>query len=165
MVEKYTLNIGSGERTYEEYPVGSGFKCINYDERDLPGRTDLVGDVKKLPWEDNYFEYILASDIIEHFPIAMTSTILSEWRRVLKIGGLIEFRLPDLDALCKKYVNGQQDAKLTSWLLMGGQDYPGNYHYVVFDREWFSAILVTLGFEVLDVKDADNNFELVAKKI
>lgn len=164
MTEKYTLNIGSGKRTYKEYPPGTGFKCINYDVRDIPGHTDVVGDIRKLPWEDEYFVYALASDIIEHAPIFETGKLLTEWKRVLKVGGLIEFRLPDLAALCRKYVEGKQDAKLTSYLLMGGQDYPGNFHYVAFDRKWFSSILIALGFDIIEIRNADNNFELVARK-
>jgi hypothetical protein len=59
MIEQHTLNIGSGERTYKEYPPGSGFKCINYDERSIPGHTDVTGDVRKLPWPDEYFYFLL----------------------------------------------------------------------------------------------------------
>ena len=77
---KYTLNVGCGERTFEEYP--EGYKCINFDRRDLDC-VDEVGDVKDLSrWKNGHFEYILASDIIEHFPISETDSILTEWKRV-----------------------------------------------------------------------------------
>ncbi len=162
---EFCLNVGSGERTYKEYPQGSGYKCINYDGRDIPGHTDAVGDVRKLPYPDEYFSAMLCSDIIEHFPISETNKILTEWKRVLKVGGVIEFRLPDLKSICSKYVCGEYDAKLTSWLLYGGQDYPGNFHYVGFDRIWFSSILKENGFEVTEVKDSDNNFEIKARRL
>ena len=68
---KHTLNLGCGGRTYEEYP--SGYKCVNFDAReDLEG-VDVVGDVGDLSaFENQTFNYILASDIIEHFPITKT---------------------------------------------------------------------------------------------
>lgn len=158
-----TLNVGCGERTYKEYP--EGHMCINYDARDIPNHTDVVGDVKDLSFfSDDYFDYILASDIIEHFPIANIPTILKEWRRVLKSGGIIEFRLPDLAAICKAYVNNMQDAKLTSWLLYGGQDYPGNFHFVGFDRQFLNSVVTPLGFEEVEYKDSGNNFEVKFKK-
>ena len=162
---EYTLNIGSGQRTFKEYPPNSGFKCINYDQREIKGHTDVVGDVKSLSWPDEYFSYILASDIIEHFPISQTNNILTEWKRVLKIGGVMEFRLPDLAVICNNYVNGVNNAKMTSWLLYGGQDYFGNFHFVGFDRKWFSSILVENGFEVTEVKDSGNNFEIKARRV
>lgn len=161
---KKTLNVGAGGRTYKTYPT-EDYVCVNIDERELPN-IDAVCDVTNLEgFENDSFDHILASDIIEHFPIAKTNSILLEWKRVLKPEGLIEFRLPDLEALCRKYVEGKQDAKLTSWLLYGGQDYPGNYHYVAFDRKWLSNILINLGFVIVSVKDSDNNFELIARKV
>lgn len=163
---EYTLNIGSGQRTFKEYPPNSGFKCINYDQRDIEGHTDIVGDVRRLPWPDEYFSYVLASDIIEHFPISQTSLILIEWKRVLKsVDGIIELRLPNLESICKSYINGVHDAKKTSWLLYGGQDYPGNFHFVGFDRKWLSSILNEHGFEVLESKDSGNNFEIKARRL
>ena len=158
---KYTLNVGCGERTFKEYPTE--YECINIDERDL-SNVDKIMDVRKLGFPDEYFDYILASDIIEHFPISETKNILIEWKRVLKIGGIIEFRIPNLKAICKKYINGDYGAKLTSWLLYGGQDYSGNFHYVGFDRKWFKSIIELIGFEEIEYIDEDNNFVMKVKK-
>ena len=161
---KLTLNVGCGERTYEEYP--SDHKCINYDARNIPGHTDVVGDVRDLSiYRDEYFNYILASDIIEHFPILETPMILKEWGRILKPGGIIEFRLPDLDAICRAYVEKRQDARLTSWLLYGGQDYPGNFHFVCFDRQFLNSIIVPIGFKEVNYVNSGNNFEIKFRKI
>ena len=158
----YSLNIGCGERTFEEYP--EGYKCINIDERDL-SNVDKVMDVHKLGFPDKYFDYILASDIIEHFPISETKDILIEWKRVLKIDGIIEFRAPNFKAICKQYINGVHDTKLTSWLIFGGQDYSGNFHYVGFDREWFKIIVEPLGFKEIEYIDQDNNFVMKVRRI
>lgn len=162
---KLCLNIGCGDRTYDFYPTNE-YKCINFDGRADLCRVDEVGDVRDLSrFENETFDFILASDIIEHFPVSDTDNILQEWSRVLKVGGTIEFRLPDLRAICNAYLNGTNNAKLTSWLIMGGQDYPGNYHYTIFDREWLSSILTNLGFMVTGVVDSGNNFGLTAVKM
>lgn len=151
-----TLNLGCGNRTFKEYPPG--YSCINYDLReDLPN-VDEVGDVKFLDvYLDNEFDYILASDIIEHFKIADTTLVLKEWMRVLKPNGIIEFRLPNLKVICEKYVKGIHNAKMTSWLLYGGQDYAGNFHYVGFDREFFKDTCLQVGLEEIDYKEEGNN--------
>lgn len=156
---KLTLNVGCGDRTYDFYPTNE-YKCINFDVRDNLKKVDEVGDVRDLSRFDNEtFDYILASDVIEHFPLAETQNILKEWGRVLKVDGVIEFRLPNLRALCDRYVKGEHTAKLTSWLLFGGQDYPGNFHYVCFDREFFKSVVEPVGFVEIEYKDMDNNFE------
>ena len=129
---KKTLNIGAGERTYETYPTPN-YACTNVDTRELPG-IDKVCDVRELTFEDEEFDFILASDIVEHFPIAQVQNLLKGWVRVLKPGGIVEFRLPNLAAICRQYFDGRGDARNVSWLLYGGQDYPGNFHYVGYDR-------------------------------
>ena len=160
---KKTLNVGCGERTFKEYP--EGHQCINYDERANLPNVDVVGDVRKLDFLDEEFDFILASDIMEHFTIFETENILREWKRVLKIDGIIEFRMPNLKAICKKYIDGVLETKITSWLLYGAQTYSGNYHYIGFDREWFKSIIEPLGFKEVEYKDADNNFEMKVQRI
>lgn len=158
---KLTLNVGCGERTFKEYP--EGYKCINVDERDL-SNVDKVMDIRRLEFPDEYFDYILASDIIEHFPIMDTKKILKEWKRVLKIDGIIELRMPNLKEICRRYIDGKHDAKLTSWLLFGGQEYTGNFHYVGFDREWFSSICSACGLEEIGYKNMDNNLQIKVRR-
>lgn len=161
---KLTLNVACGSRTFTEYPAE--YKCINFDNREGLKGVDEVGDVRDLSrFPDGHFSYILASDIIEHFPISDTQRLLTEWRRVLIVGGIIEFRLPNLREICKRYIAGTHDAKLTSWLLYGGQDYPGNFHYVGFDRQFLNSVVVPVGFEEIEYNDADNNFEIKFKKV
>ena len=154
---KKTLNVGCGARTFKEYP--EGYQCINYDERSIEG-VDVVGDVRTLDFPNEEFDFIIASDIMEHFTIFETENILREWKRVLKINGIIEFRMPNLRAICKKYIDGNINAKMCSWLLYGGQDYSGNFHFTGFDREWFKSIIEPLGFKEIGYIDADNNFEM-----
>jgi predicted SAM-dependent methyltransferase len=159
---KQTLNLGCGLRTYSEYP--KQYKCINYDIReDLPD-VDVVGDVTDLSrYTNETFDYILASDILEHFPIAKTTSILSEWRRVLKKGGLLELRVPNLAIICGNYSSG--NAAKTSWLLYGGQDYPGNFHYVGFDKVWLSDLCNQVSLVPQVYREEGNNFILLVKKV
>lgn len=161
---KKTLNVGAGTLTYKFYPT-TEFECTNFDERTLDG-IDVVGDARSLAqFENEHFDYIIASDIIEHFPISETVNILKEWKRVLKVAGVIEFRMPNLRTICQKYINGMYDAKMASWLLYGGQDYSGNFHYVGFDRAWFRSIIEFVGFKEIEYRDADNNFEMKVQRL
>ena len=157
-----TLNVGCGDRVYTEYP--KGYSCLNMDERPSLPRVNIVGDVTDLSqFGDVEFDYILASDILEHFPISKTLNILKEWSRVLKVGGLIEFRVPNLAAICEHY-RLHSDATHVSWLLYGGQDYSGNFHYVCFDKKMLTDLCSQVGLSSIEYKEEGTNFVLVVKK-
>jgi predicted SAM-dependent methyltransferase len=156
---KKTLNVGAGERQFEFYPT-KNYKCINFDARDVDG-IDITGDATDLPFDNEEFEYILASDIIEHFPISKTVSVLKEWMRVLKSGGIIEFRLPNLKAIANAYLTGVRDCKTTSWLLYGGQEYEGNFHYVGFDRQFFKATCAKVG--LMEITYTEDGFNMIVR--
>lgn len=156
---KKTLNVGAGELTHKFYPTNN-YQCTNFDQRALKN-IDAVGDVRDLHrFEDEEFDFILASDIIEHFPIGETKNVLKEWVRVLKVGGMIEFRLPNLAAICKQYIE-KKNARNISWLLYGGQDYAGNFHYVGFDRKLFQEEYTKVGLQ--EVTYSEEGFNMVIR--
>ena len=136
-MSKLTLNLGSGDRTYSEYP--DGHRCINLDNNDKWEKVDVFSDVRSLPFPKHSFDYVLASDIIEHFPLADTENLLIEWARVLKVEGHLEIRTPNL-AWAAWYYHQHGDAEFVSWHLYGGQDYPSNLHRVIFDKLWLTKI-------------------------
>ena len=156
-----TLNIGCGDRTYEEYPTG--YKCINLDERtDLTG-TDIVCSAEILPFPDEHFDYVLASDIIEHFPITKTTALLKEWCRVMKTGAVMEIRTPDMAWVAKHYTDNK-DAKFVSYHIFGGQNYSGNFHYVIFDTNWLQSLCKDVGLYLVSTESVHSNFILKVKK-
>lgn len=172
---KLTLNVGCGDRTFDKYPAGH--KCINYDERANLKKVDEVGDVRDLSrFPDEHFDYILASDIIEHFPISETDKILTEWKRVLKVGGIIEFRLPNIEAIVSDYLKRKDENRndvpdnipichYFSWLINGGQDYPGNFHHTCYDHRLFKYICEKNGFKEIDWKKDGYNMVTKYRKI
>lgn len=162
---KKTLNVGAGSRVYKNFP-DENHKCTNVDIRKGLKGIDVVCDVSNLHmFEDETFDYILASDIIEHFPVSETARVVREWRRVLKPSGVVEFRAPNLKVICENYVKGVSNTKLTSWLLYGGQGYKENFHYVGFDREFLNSIVLPIGFEEINYEDNGNNFILKVRRI
>jgi len=162
-MEGITINVGCGERIYKEYPPGH--KCINVDIRENLKNVDIISDVTDLKvFKDDYCDYILASDILEHFPISRTRDILKEWKRILKRGGIIEFRAPNLAYICTFYLQ-TQNAKKTSWMLYGGQGYKENFHYVGFDRKWLASICKECGLQEIDYKEDGPNFIMKVRKL
>jgi predicted SAM-dependent methyltransferase len=158
---KLTLNVGCGTRVFDEYP--KGYKCINMDGRHLP-KVHVIGDVRKIPYQDEYFDYILASDIIEHFPLSQTKQVLAEWRRVLKRGGILEMRTPNMEWMAKEYMK-KKDCKWVSYHIFGGQDYSGNFHYVIFDGRWLEELCATIRLQKIEYEEKGSNFIMKVRKL
>ncbi len=157
-----TLNLGCGDRTYDEYP--KGYTCLNMDNRDDLDVVDIVGDVRTLTrFSDEEFDYILASDILEHFPFKQTETILNEWKRVLKKEGILELRVPNFEAIVRHY-NKHNNMQHCSWMLMGGQDYSGNFHYVMFNEKWLREICDGVGFLFMSCEEVGPNLVMLLRK-
>ncbi len=160
-MSKLTLNVGCGKLIFDEYP--EGYKCINYDARELPG-VNVTGDIRDLPFPDKHFDYILANDIIEHLPIEETENLLKEWYRVLQVGGVIEIKTPNMKWAVEHYTK-YRDAKFVSFHIFGGQDYPGNFHYVMFDKMWLRNIIAKNGFFEIEYKESGSNFIMKVMKM
>ena len=80
--------------------VEHGFAPAEADWVNLDLRAgDVIGDARFLPFGADTFDFILAQDILEHFPAARTVDILAEWRAVLAPGGVLSLRVPNLAAL------------------------------------------------------------------
>ena len=93
------LNLGAGEDHREGW--------ISVDLR--PEVADVVCDVRKLEhWGDGEVDEILANDLLEHFPHAQTADILAEWRRVLRPGGTLTLKVPNLYQLARGIVACQE---------------------------------------------------------
>ncbi len=57
----------------------------------------LLGDVNELPFQSNYFDRVIMSDVIEHIEMARLTKALSEVKRILKPGGkLLIHTMPNL---------------------------------------------------------------------
>lgn len=144
--ETVRLNLGCGK------DIRDGF--INIDLYSDDPR--VVGmDIRSLDLPNDVADQIIASDIIEHFPHRETRSILNEWNRVLKPGGTIIIRCPNLRLQTQAYLRGDWNADVASYMIFGGQTNPGDYHYVAFDHDTITAHLHATGFELKTIKDED----------
>jgi len=88
------LNLGSGGINYPGY-----LSVDLYDQR-----ADIIMDITNLDFEPNTVSEILASHVFEHLNPYHTLDILKKWLLVLKPGGRLIMEMPDIEALCKKFV-------------------------------------------------------------
>lgn len=140
--EPLRLHIGGTE-------VRPGWKILNA----LPGDgVDFVGDCRDLSqFPDNSVTEIYASHVYEHISYrGELLDALNEARRVLVPGGLIRISVPDLDILCRLFI---QPNALTHdrWEIMrmifGGHTNKYDIHYGGYNFEIIGALLTEAGFK------------------
>jgi len=77
------LEIGPGNKFVTGYLSNLGYdiKTLDIDEDNQP---DVVGSVLELPFDDNSFDLILCSEVLEHLPFDNFMVALEQMRRVAK---------------------------------------------------------------------------------
>jgi predicted SAM-dependent methyltransferase len=119
------LNMGSGSNRKQDYVSVD----LYTPEADLG--IDLT---KPLMWDDNTVDNIYASHVVEHFSRDEWELVRKEWARVLKPGGCIEIRCPDIVKVCEKFLKNPDD-NFTMMQLYGLQSNEGEFHKNGFTYE------------------------------
>lgn len=140
------LNLGCGKDVKDDF--------LNFDLYSNNPKV-IAMDIRKLDIASNSADYILASDILEHFSHREVDAVLKEWARVLKPGGTIEIRCPSLKLQLQAYMRGDWNANIASYMIFGGQTNPGDYHCVGFDEHSIRLHLSLAGLEMYDYKEFD----------
>lgn len=156
------LNLGCGSDVKEGY--------TNVDFREVAGVTKVDLSIFPWPFKDESADEILMFDFLEHFEYRKTKPILEEVWRVLKPNAFVDIQVPDFESCANAILGrepfncntcgyktprgkcpkcGQEDFLLIESAmrrLYGGQDYPGNYHYYSFTKDYLEYILSSVGF-------------------
>lgn len=113
----------------------------------VPGfepRDAKNGDVLfPLPDADGSVDEIRASHVLEHFPFAQVPTVLKEWVRALKPGGVLQIAVPDFEVIAQQYVAGTMLPY--QGYVMGGQVDKLDFHRTLFDNEVLGDLLRRAG--------------------
>ncbi len=72
-------------------------------------KVKIVDIRKKLPFSENFFQYIYCAQVIEHLFYSDLYQLLSQCFKVLKPGGTIRILTPDLQKLIKLYNSSNID--------------------------------------------------------
>lgn len=97
------LNFGCGTR------IAAGWENIDFFAQ-LPS-VKAINLLRPLPYEDNTFDAVYSSHVLEHFSKKEATRILRECHRVLKSGGILRTVLPDLEAICREYLRNLDEAR------------------------------------------------------
>lgn len=109
-----------------------------------------IDDLSVFP--DGCAELVYACHCLEHFGFRHSTTVLQEWVRVLRPGGILRLAVPDFAVIARAYGAGGSLREIQS-LLLGGQDYRLNFHAAVFDEPFLTELMQGVG--VVDVRRWD----------
>jgi predicted SAM-dependent methyltransferase len=140
------INMGCGWRDF-----GKGWTHIDggdYDHLNYDSITDLV-------FKDDSVDLIYASHVIEYFDRWEVGELLTEWKRVLKPGGILRLAVPDFEAMAKLYCEKGYILDMFLGPLYGRMDMDGDtiYHKTVYDYDSLNRILNNLGYSSIHKYD------------
>lgn len=73
---------------------------------DAPRAPEILCDAKAIPLPDGCAHTAMAIHVFEHFYRWEAETVIAEWRRLLRPGGVLILELPDLIKCCKNILSG-----------------------------------------------------------
>jgi predicted SAM-dependent methyltransferase len=89
---------------------------------------------------------IYGCHVLEHLSFHSQKQVLRRWLDILKPGGRLMLSVPDFDKLVDRFMVNGRDPLAIQAALMGGQDYPGNFHCAIFTRTHLADLLHECGF-------------------
>lgn len=142
MEKTLKLNLGCGTT------ILPGYVNVDMIENEHI-KPDIKADVTKaLPFDDNSVDEIMASHIVEHFRVWRVKEILSEWRRILKVGGKLIIECPDLDKAIQNFTKYPNDVTMHMWALYGDPNFKEDsmIHCWAYNPKTLGDILTEVGF-------------------
>jgi predicted SAM-dependent methyltransferase len=144
------LHLACGKRNFEGW--------TNVDIVDLPHihYQTSVEDLSML--SDESADIVYSSHTLEYFDRTEVISVLNEWKRVLKPGGLLRIAVPNFEALLSVY-NKTRDISKILGPLYGRMEFTTKngiekiYHKTVYDYQSLHDLLTQTGFQNIEVYD------------
>jgi glycosyltransferase involved in cell wall biosynthesis len=149
------INLGCGQDLKEGW--------INVDV--LPElKPDIIHDLHQpLPFKNNFADYILAQDLLEHFTREDLQNLLAEITRVLKFGATLEIRVPNLEDIIDRFAD---DPETRNEFIYGTTNETGIFgaHKVGFTKPMLIAMMLNHNLKLETWKNVETNFVATFKK-
>lgn len=127
---------------------------INIDARKFPHVHVVTRVLTRFPlFPSGVADLVYMCHVLEHVPRAKVPVVLSEMHRLLKPGGTLRLSVPDFDRIVHLYGESGGDIHSVHGILMGGQDYRYNFHFVAFNAAYLGSLLEACGYH--DVRTWD----------
>jgi predicted SAM-dependent methyltransferase len=137
------LHLGCGSKFIPGFFHVDAYKHPNVDVQGPVERLDFI--------PEDSIDLIYAAHVLEHFGRHEVDAVLTEWRRVLKPGGVLRLSVPDYVACAKLLIDGRLARGIDEilGLMVGGQRDAHDYHKMIFDEASLEARLKKAGFSAM----------------
>jgi len=109
------LNLGCG------YRFNSQWTNVNFVST---GEEVIAHDLTKgIPYQDNSFDLVYHSHVVEHFPRTLAESFIRECYRVLKPKGVLRVVVPDLEQIVRIYLTALDKASAS-------EQWAANYEWI-----------------------------------
>ena len=140
--DKPKLHIGCG-------PINlSGW--INIDARSFEHVHIVTDSIDLHQFSDGSIGEIYLCHVLEHFSFLDVDKLLCLFSTKLCSDGLLRLSVPDFRLIVDGYHNSSGNLLIFRQALMGGQDYPFNYHKSVYDVSLITNLLQKFGFKNIE---------------
>ena len=147
------LHIGGKEKK-------EGWKILNIQKNE---GVDYVGDISDLSqFQDNSIDEIYASHVVEHVNQKNISNALKGIYRVLSEKGKFYVSVPDLDILCRIFIDPKAPTKVkfhVMRMMFGGQIDNYDFHYFGWNFEFLNSYLTGSNFSKVERVNSFGLFE------
>lgn len=104
--EGLKLNLGCGRHTIH------GWYCVDIVRHPEADRDpDLIGDFRKVPLPDACAVELLAIHVFEHVYPWEAEDVMTEWHRLLRLGGKLIMEMPDLMKFIHNIQTGREEGR------------------------------------------------------
>jgi len=150
--------------------IGTHESKKGWETLDILPPADIVADITKtLPIEDNTYDEVYLSHVLEHVKWYRVKKVLKELHRILKPKGVIEIHVPDMGKIIEAYsgrtipdrwykFNADRDPFL--WFVGRVYTYgehDSDFHKGAFNEEYLKRILADVGFVNLQLVEEREN--------
>ena len=143
------LNLGCG------FDHREGYLNVDFQAFHDP---DLIADARDLPMlPTGGYDEVVAQDVLEHLERQDVDPALREWARLLRPGGILVLRVPDVIGVARLLsgTRSVEQHRLLVQNLFGTQAYTGDYHHCGFTELTLRASLHDAGFAVRELVRRD----------
>ncbi len=142
------VHLGCGELNDKRF--------VNIDARPFPHVHYVTKDLSLKEFSPSSVDLIYCCHVLEHISHGAVSSLLADWCGRLKSGGVLRISVPDFDSIIAIYNAKGKKIRPILPALMGGQDYPTNYHYNAFNKNFLTELFGEAGFSSVRVWDPKN---------
>src|SRR3989339_372730 len=148
------LHLGCGQNYLEGY--------VNVDlpsegQTVMNAQADVYQDIRTLSYQENSVDEIRNHHLLEHFNRQEAIKLLLQWRRWLKIGGMLFIETPDFETMAKKFSKAGLEEKFKlARHIFGSHEADWATHKDWWGEGKFGFVLSKLGFEDIKIEKISN---------